>query len=280
MSMSNFDRVIDHLSRFPSEYHDDLIETLVQSPRVAQLASSYPLLVLLLATGYGSDAARKDAVARANEGASLGKIAEALSLPLSLRRVPPEACVNLPFASWSTDASRELASLIPKTAAAAASWLKTIFHAHIRCDETFALWIARQRPLFTGRQLPDLPLQGLAAYAWCSRFSPIPIDEPLTAPWQPDVGLDTACSRAGLWAREIAIVADLSPSGLPAAWVPQADLDGLLFTPILTPESLIAEARVMANCVVSYSERMAKGNSRLYSVTRNGRRVATVEIIW
>jgi len=217
--MSDLDRAIDHLSRYPSVYHDALATTVVVSPRVAQLANSYPLLFLLLATGYATLADRQRAIAAADDGRPLQDIADALSLPLCLRKVAPEACVQLPFAGWSREASRELGGMIPKTPEATACWLKAIFQGHADCDEAFALWLARQRQLFSGTNLPEHALRALATYAWCSRFSPLPLSQPLSVPWQPDYGLDAACARAGHWAREMAIVTDLGPEGLTDSWI-------------------------------------------------------------
>jgi hypothetical protein len=278
--MSDLDRAIDHLSRYPSVYHDALAAIVVVSPRVAQLANSYPLLFLLLATGYASLADRQRAIAAADDGRPLQDIADALSLPLCLRKVAPEACVHLPFAAWSREASRELGGMIPKTPEATACWLKAIFQGHADCDEAFALWLARQRLLFSGTSLPEHALRALATYAWCSRFSPLPLSQPLSVPWQPDYGLDAACARAGHWAREMAIVTDLGPEGLADPWISPAVVMGFTFRPILTPEALIDEARVMVNCVAGYSDRLARGGTRLFSMLSRDRHVATVEVAW
>jgi len=55
---------------------------------------------------------------------------------------------------------------------------------------------------------------------------------------------------------------------------------GFTFRPILTPEALIDEARVMINCVAGYSDRLARGGTRLFSMLSRDRHVATVEVAW
>lgn len=276
--MSQPDSIIDHLLRYPSKHHDELIRTVVLSTRVAQLAIAHPLLFLLLSTGYGTAQERTLAMKRADGGRPLIEICAALSVPMSLRRIPPESCGPLPRATWSERASRELAPLIPRTADAAAHWLQAVFRASAVADEPFGLWVARQRQWFIGRVVPERPLTAIALYAWCSRFSPLPLDHSLAAPWEPDFSVDTTCQRAALWARELTMVSHLTPGGLASSWVRGATIAGLSFVPLLSADDLLSEGRQMNNCIANYSDRLWRGTSRLFSLRDGERHVATLEI--
>jgi hypothetical protein len=277
--MRSIDQLTDHLQRFPERHHDKLVTCLFTSPRMAQLVYSNSLLFFLIATDYWPEQQRRDAIALINRGRPMAEVCACMGIPLCLRRLPPEVCrMPLPFARWNAHSNRELASLVPKDPHTAALWLAVAFVANNASDEAFGLWMARQKAVPTWRRIPAFALQAIGLYAWCSRFSPTGLASNWAVPWTDDIGLDTAASRAGLWAREISILADLGASGLTDPWIGPTKVEAFSFVPILTPVALMDEARIMSNCVATYSLRLQWGASRLFSVQRDGSRVATIEL--
>ena len=65
------------------------------------------------------------------------------------------------------------------------------------------------------------------------------------------------------------------------AWnslLPQTQVDGITCIPLTDEEQLFQESVRMAHCVFSYGPRAAQGQSRLFTLERDGRPVATLEI--
>src|SRR5262245_19090549 len=86
------------------------------SQRVADLASTFPLLFSMLPWKCGPLTRRQEVIRLAELGNSLADVAEAYGLPLCLRRIPTEACRSPPlWIAWSTPVGQLLADHIPKS---------------------------------------------------------------------------------------------------------------------------------------------------------------------
>jgi hypothetical protein len=55
-------------------------------------------------------------------------------------------------------------------------------------------------------------------------------------------------------------------------------VQGFSFEPLLNHPDILAEAHAMQNCADQYGERIVRDKCRLFSVKRNGTRVATLEV--
>jgi hypothetical protein len=249
------------------------------SPRLAQVASSFPLLFVALATGYGSDEDRAQATELIITGAPLSRVAAVIGLPLCLRHLPPEAC---PFGfshfMWSPDASRLLASLIPSDPLIARAWLGGTSYAARYGDETIAIWIARQHRLFAGEKSLPLPhlLLPFVLYAWHSRYRPGLLLG--WVPWIPSLELPEAFFRTVAWLKMIKPHVDLDPWGVDDTWLPEGRSGEYNFTPIASPIALRNEALAMESCLIEYSEGIARNFCRFFSVEHAGQTVATMEV--
>jgi len=249
------------------------------SPRIAQLASSFPLLFAALVTGYGPDEHRAQATELIITGAPLSRVAEAMGLPLCLRHLPPEACpLSFSHVMWSPAASRLLASLIPSDPQTARAWLAGISYAARYGDETIAIWIARQHRLFAGEKTLPLPhlLLPFVLYAWHSRHHPGLLFD--WAPWMPSLELPEVYFRTVAWLKMIKPFVDLDTRGVDDAWLPEGRWGEYHFTPIADPRALIREAIAMESCLIEYSEGIARNFCRLFRIARSGRSIATMEV--
>ena len=56
------------------------------------------------------------------------------------------------------------------------------------------------------------------------------------------------------------------------------EIDGFTITPLTSEAGLLEEAQEMRHCVSGYGRTCANGGSRIFSITRDGQRVATIEI--
>ena len=118
----------------------------VHSPRLHDLKTSFPALLVALATGYGTPRARARARLLVEKGAPLRKIARLIGLPWWLRKLPPEAFTKSPGPLPDTPYfNRRIANHIPGDAVACSVWLRWVSQAYRSCDEKFALWMARAK---------------------------------------------------------------------------------------------------------------------------------------
>jgi len=267
------------LARFQGHVASELAPAAAISPRIAQVASSFPLLFAALATGYGSDDNRAQATELIITGAPLSRVAAAMGLPLCLRHLPPEACpFGFSHVTWSPAASRLLASLIPSDPQTARAWLAGISYAARYGDETIAIWIARQHRLFAGEKALPLPhlLLPIVLYAWHSRHRPGLLLG--WVPWMPSLELPEAFFRTVAWLKVIKPYVDLDPWGVDDPWLPEGRWGEYHFTPITFPIALRLEAIAMESCLIEYSEGIARNFCRLFSVEHAGQTVATMEL--
>ena len=59
---------------------------------------------------------------------------------------------------------------------------------------------------------------------------------------------------------------------------PEKEYDGFRFIQLTTPEALVEEGKTMRHCVGGYSLSCLRGKSIIYSMIKNNRRFATIEI--
>ena len=269
--------IASHLLRF-LHLDPSRVQSCAQlSPRVAQLAGSFPLLFAVLTYAYGSPQLRSDAITAAVNGAPLREIARIVGLPYCFRHIRPEACPeNLRYHHWSVDAHRQLRPLMPEDDAAIYPWLVTLFIAAQRSDEKVAIWMARQKCLLLLGRLHPEALQPLFMFAWYSLHYPAIVHA--RGRWTPAINLRSALRRCEIWLKHIALFTELDIQGVADPWLPETHAGALHIVPITTPLAILEEASAMENCVVDYGEFIAEGTCRLFSVREGGRRVATLEL--
>lgn len=267
---------------FPSAWRPAVNRLARLAPAFEDLADSFPALLFALATGYGDDAGRRDTMAAVANGLPLKEAAQRLGLPFWLRKLPAGA-FNAPLVSPPSDPAlvSRLISLIPQTPAAAAAWLDRVLVAHHvaqaigRTD--LALWVAQQYrgPQPSARSTAFL---GVLAWAWfAADKSGRRGGQLLTERWTPTLGARRAAAEARLWQERIALDVCLG-GGLADTWLANGEAGGLSFVALRTTDDFIAEARAMDNCLDRYADRLEGRAARVFSVRRDGRSIADLEI--
>ena len=97
-------------------------------------------------------------------------------------------------------------------------------------------------------------------------------------PWRPEIAYDTALCAAKSWFNRVRLVLQLPPGALEDTWLKSGTGLGYAFEPLLDHRDILAEAQAMQNCADQYAERIVRDKCRLFSIKRNGQRVATLEI--
>jgi hypothetical protein len=266
------------VQRYPAPMRREVRRLVRSSARIADLAEVFPGALAALALRRGPATARLNAVALVENGVQLKAVAKALNLPMWLRRLPPEAFAALPEALPKAETfARRIVTRIPRVASESAFWLSMILFAERACHEDFALWLAKQ-PIFHDEGNPEKLIAILAAYAWYSGESETAAHKLIVVPWRPEIAYDTALCAAKSWFNRVRLVLQLPPGALEDTWLKSGNGLGYVFEPLLDHKDILAEAQAMQNCADQYAERIVRDKCRLFSIKRNGQRVATLEI--
>jgi hypothetical protein len=93
--------------------------------------------------------------------------------------------------------------------------------------------------------------------------------------FHPDVTVQGAITQAGLWLAELEPDLFLGDEALADTWYETEMVQGYEFVPIRSAVEVREEAHVMRNCVKTYGYGLAAENLRLFSIRKDGQRVAT-----
>lgn len=266
------------MSRFVKHDTARLAACAALSPRIAQLAVSFPLLFSQLANLYGPERRRRNALQAALEGRALADVAGAMGLPYSLRHVPPEACpVRLHFHAWTPTASRCLRPFIPEAPDITCLWLEIVFFAARLGSEDIALWMAKQQPLYEPDCRTAIDVLPLVLYAHVSKHQPEILGN--FARWTPNVSALRAAVMCERWLGYLTRLVQFGPSGVADPWIAATTLGGYSIVPLTTMQAIAVEAHAMQNCLMDYALHVADDRCRLFSLRQGRARIATFEVM-
>ena len=247
-----------------------------QHQRIADLALSFPTLLFALATPRrGLDPAR--AIARAIEGAPLAEVAAAAEVPLWLRRLPPEALacalVKLPD---SPSFRRKIANHLPSRKVAS-KWLCAVSKMADVTHEDVAIWIAREIVREKRRVKLDR-LHRVGLWAWFSNRPDTFAHSMIDKRWTPDMRLRSAVDAADDWLTTVTLHANLGRASITDLWLQPGHVRGYEFRPLASGPEIAEEAMVMSNCLRTFGDNLAHNRCRLWSLRKDGQRVATLQV--
>ena len=268
----------DLICAFDPNYKTSVRRLLYSSPRVADLARVFPAALHVIASRQAPQSRRKRALDLVEKGAQLKDVANALQLPLWMRRLPAGAFRGpLPPLASGDGFSRRIVNHLPRPGSDAAFWLRSVSFAQQAADDAFALWLAQQ-PLFRDDGDPQRLFGLLAAYSWFSAHEKTRANSLISVRWRPEIALETAVCSAKSWLNRLRLIMQLSEGVIADPWLVPSEVDGFTFEPLMASASLLSEAHAMQNCADQYAERLARDKCRLFSVKRRGQRLATLEI--
>lgn len=274
------------LERFPEPMRTRARALAARDPRLADLAGSFPALLAALAVPR----ARFDAapvIARVIDGAPLSALAKAADVPLWTRGLGPEAFDGpLPALPNSAEFSRRIANHFPRARKWAPKWLSLVADAAQCADDEVALWFARE--IADGVKNPKRRRYGkprkqswrhIFLWAWHSRRPSTIGHAFLDTVWSPGIGLKNAKAAATDWRSGLDLHLYLGERRIADRWLTLRQKNGYQFVPLCTPQEILSEARAMKNCLRGYGASIAEGWSRVWSVRKNGERLATIELL-
>ena len=265
--------------RFTPDARKEVRRLLRISPRIVDLAVIFPGALYAIVTPRLPAETRRQALDLVLSGAALKQVADALQLPMWLRRLPPESFVGPLGALPQSEAfARRIVNCLPPTRAESALWLKTVAFAAEAAHDDFAVWLAHQ-PVFTSEGDAQRMFAVLAAYAWFSSQPYKAAHGLMIVPWRPEISFETALCAAKSWLNRLRLTLQMTPGVIEDAWLEPGEAGGFNFVPLLDAPTLLEEAQAMHNCADQYADRIARDRCRLWSVRRrNGQRLATLEI--
>lgn len=264
------------IGAFAPAYRQKINELMADDERLEDLADSFPGLLFAIATGYGDGDARKRALELVLAGAPLRSAAAALGLPLWLRRLPAAAYGEpLRPVPPSDDFACKIHGLIPGPQVAGV-WLSRVLLAGEVCGEDAALWIARQYK-GGGPQADDHGFLYVLAWIWHADRPQASLHRLLRLRWHPQLAVRRAAEEIELWRQRLALAVALG-DGVKDTWLAEGHSRGFDFVALRKAEDFIAEAERMDNCLDQYAHRLEGRAVRVFSVRKDGRSVADLEI--
>ena len=265
------------LSTFNQTWRRPLAQLTAQSGSIEDLADSFPGLLFALVTRYGDSRRRRRALACVEGGLPLKCAAEALGLPMWLRRLPAEAFVT-PLPALPADAEFGLAvtTRIPLRADDVTAWFDRVIYALRIVGRDFAIWVAKA-PRVTPMSTSDEDFRWLTAWAWYSTAPGTRGHALLRRPWSPALAWKKAQDEVAIWRKRIDLAATLG-RGLRDPWFADGHALGFDIVGLRTVEEFVAESTAMENCLDQYAARLTYGRIRVFSVRRQGASIASLEL--
>lgn len=263
------------LNLFPQTHRQRVSALAHQDARLADLAISFPALLFALAVPRaGFDPA--DVILRVCAGEALKPLCKAAALPAWLRSVPPQAFAQPLPALPDGDLFRmQIANHIPSGRKVLPYWLSAVAEAAISVHEPFALWIARE--IYHESKRAALT-RLLCLWAWYS-------SQPDTRPfalmrrrWSADMGYRAAMDEVCDWQQRLELEIALGDEEISDVWLTPGSFGEYEFVPLRNVDDLASEGRIMGNCVMTYGYGLGAGQYRLWSLRKDGVRIATVQV--
>lgn len=271
------------LSRFRAEVQPRVRALAAEHKWIADLAMSFPAVLFALARPRRA-ATTEATLPLVRSGAPLSVIAQSAGAPLWMRAFPPEAFATpIPALPDSASFRRRIANHLPPSWRDAPRWMEVVGEAFDTADEDTALWFAREAPLKEQRgkgykrRLINQNRRLVALWAWHSTQID-PARAFITAPWRSEMKWKAARDAASQWLNKLHLPLYLGEGEIADTWLKDDEVDGYAFIALRTRGDVLAEAEAMSHCVAGYGQDLADNYTRLWSVRRNGERVATLAL--
>ena len=272
--------------RFTFLHREPIYRAAAVSRRALQLTETFPALAIAIYSfdgtpGWGlfkevnSDLAeRKNFAAHlVDQGARLRDVAAVMNIPMMLRHVKPGVAH---LASDVFCQHPEMLNFMPDTTPAQRIWLRVVRWACAKGNNDFGAWTAKHVSEIPGRRVREVGsfLSDLADWA-CAEG---PSQQFITRPFSPSMSLKTVTTLSAQWHEAVASNMTGPDLALPPPWYPAAKVGDLEIVPIENSGDLYREGASMHHCVGTYAPDVRAGRLYVYSVRRDGERVATLAL--
>lgn len=265
------------IAAFATPYQDRIREISDAGPELEDLADSFPAALFALAAHDIPAAERSALIGDIVAGLPLKDVAQRLDLPWWVRRLPAQAFTG-PLGPLPADAGfgLRIGPLLPICEGMAGEWLRRVSMAYAICGVDAATWVARHFRS-TMPIAADEHFHILCAWIWHADKPETPAGALIRKPWSAQQSARRATEEIIGWRRRIALARHIG-RGFGDTWVEDGTALGYRFVALRTIFDFIGEAELMDNCLDQYAARLEQGPIRVFSVRKDGRTVADVEI--
>jgi PcfJ-like protein len=214
-------------------------------------------------------------------GARLRDVAAVMQIPMALRRVKPGAAhlvVGLPYwvdPEWINP--QWIISHMPDPLPRMRVWLRAVYHAHLRAGSDFAEWTARHASQIGSENELAFFLNDTVDWVRASHG-----DEGhqfVARPFKPTMSLRTVTRLSAEWHEAVASNLTGPQHTFPAPWFPATTINGVEIIPIDNSADLYREGAFMHHCIGTYADKVRGGRYCVYSIRRDGERVASAGLV-
>lgn len=292
--------------RFPIRYRSDLYNSFCYyGERAMQLAETFPILALLIFTerltwilrnddpvtfeAYEEELKKfKELKQRAKEsvieGERLKCIAAMFNIPMAYRRFKPGIAAHV-IGIIGLD-EQLIYNFLPPTTHQQRLWLMAMYKAVSYGDE-FCRWAA-YHALESGDRLREVTriFEDLQDWIKASQISTNPQhhinpedngQKFITKTFNFNMSWKTVKNLSEEWHKAVA-----NSNGknyqFPPPWYDAGEANGYCFLPIQNNADLYLEGKLMHHCVGTYNSEVKRGLSCFYSITKDDKRVATMQL--
>ena len=298
--------------RYSGGYREDIYWLASKSRRLLQICGTFPIIARIAAQKdhYRDEEARTSAaeiIDAIERGASLRTVAKLAGAPFVMRAVPPRTIEEAyRVRSWFEN-NPHLINHMPKTARAARSWFCMLGHAG-DVSSDFALWCAKRVPFDRLHEEVAHEIGNIGDWIQASYRAQadeamqelierlrdrVPAEyferQPRTdrngfglvrRHFTPGMSLATVRSLSEEWHDAVAdrqYSAENTP--LPEPWAEPTEIGGYQIVPLATAQEIYHEGKAMRHCVADYVHRVLWGGHYIYSLRKDEKRLATIEVL-
>lgn len=272
-----------------------------------QLCETFPLAAIFLSdTRYCDNPELIESIKRAREmvckGESLKKIAEELKLPFELRKIKPQPAKNIYWPIRYLYEYNHGGIDTEKTVEYYSKILRPVLNHNTRIQSIATLCIKEQHKLgledyaYTNKikgntdfikwvikQVPTMPVMGkhesirmLSNMAdWVFSNMDLGIKK-----FNEKISYSTAVKRSNDWHMAMSLLhkSKIKNTVFSPPPIEGTVVDGYEIIPLICTHDLIDEGNIMNHCVGGYTSFVLNGHSYVYSIRKDGHRIATLDI--
>jgi PcfJ-like protein len=261
--------------RFTINNRYDLYRYGATSHRALQLIETFPTLALALCHGRRTKTGgAEEAKQLVESGAPLRRIAGLMGLPWAMRRIKPGAAHIAVDCLWLDQ--RLICAYLPESLPRQKLWLRTVRYANIIGGIEYAEWVARHvcgMGNVTEQQAGHIVSDGADWRRAVARG-----DKFVTRRFDPAMSLKTVMGLSHEWHEAVANNLDCQNAAFPAPWFSASKIGDIEILPIQSRAELYREGHAMHHCVASYAGDVLRGVNYVYSIQRDGERIATLAL--